>query len=134
MTESDGSEHDDMTSHGPIVVLDDELVIALHFADQLEGMGVSNVATCSTAQDVYKMLHADAEAPAYAFLDFNLGRGETSEALARALIARDIPFSFVTGFGTLPAMHTSLSGAECFAKPVKGDTLRGVLERHNLVA
>ena len=42
----------------------------------------------------------------FAVLDFNLG-DETSAVIAHALIARQVPFAFATGYGSSGTAHTT---------------------------
>ena len=53
-----------------------------------------------------------------AFLDINLGDGETSEQIARELESLGIPFAFLTGYSEIPWRLAAFEGATSIAKPV----------------
>jgi CheY-like chemotaxis protein len=67
------------------------------------------------------------KAPDAASLDVNLG-GETVYPLADALIARDVPFVFMTGYdqATIPAAYAHIRRLE---KPFEPETVLMALER-----
>lgn len=84
--------HDDH----PILVLEDEMLIALDIQDALSRAGHCDVVICSEPQAALDLL--ERTTPRFALLDVNLGRGETSFGVARALAARGCPFAFLSGY------------------------------------
>lgn len=76
-----------------LLVLEDEPLIAWGMADEMEDLKWTTevVGTCYDALRLIEKGVIDA-----GVLDFNL-RGETSEAVARAMIKNGLPFVFVSG-------------------------------------
>jgi len=80
-----------------VLIVEDDPIIALDHEDAILGFGVKTV---RTAANVVRALEMIAErAPDFALLDVGLIR-ETSFAIAEELASRNIPFVFVTGYGT----------------------------------
>jgi DNA-binding response OmpR family regulator len=77
-----------------ILVVEDEVIIAMHLAQILRSGGYSVVGP------YIRLAQAEQEAAASqidgALLDFNLGGGETSARLARLLRDKGVPFAFLT--------------------------------------
>ncbi len=77
-----------------VLVLEDNLIIAMDCADTLTDLGAARVVTASTTSEA---IAAIASHPfQFALLDFNLGE-ETSLRVADALLAQGVPFAFATG-------------------------------------
>lgn len=77
-----------------VLVVEDEIVLALDIADLLEDEGFVVVGPCIRlvdAKDVARTEKFDA-----ALLDVNLGSGDTSAPVAELLRQREIPVAFVT--------------------------------------
>lgn len=98
-----------------VLVVEDEVVLALDIADLLEDEGFVVVGPCvrlRDAEDVAKTQEFDA-----ALLDVNLGLGETSAPIAELLRQRKIPFAFVTACD--PSEIEGLRGSDTvIEKPV----------------
>jgi DNA-binding response OmpR family regulator len=109
-----------MMGSGEILLVEDEAFIAIETKKALEEVGMGPVNVCSAVDTALAELGRSA--PRAALLDFNLGKGETSEALARELLARGIPFAFLTG-DTEATMElpTPLLDAPRFSKPCHVD-------------
>ncbi len=76
------------------LVVEDEMMVLLMIEDMLGDLGCEVVASAATAQQALELIATqpfDA-----ALLDMNLN-GETSEAVAEALVAHGAPFIFCTG-------------------------------------
>jgi DNA-binding NtrC family response regulator len=80
-----------------VLIVEDDPIIALDLEDTIVGFGVRTVRTASNVVVALEMI-AD-RAPDFAVLDVGLIR-ETSFAIAEELASRNIPFVFVTGYGT----------------------------------
>ena len=79
-----------------LLVVEDEALVALDIVTALEGAGAEVVGSAGTAKDALNIINntpLDA-----ALLDANL-RGDPVDEIASALIARKVPFLFVTGYG-----------------------------------
>lgn len=96
------------------LVIEDEFLIASEIAYELRQRGVTPVHMFRRAQEALELL--EHESPSFALLDINI-EGGTSEAVARLLRARDIPFVFVSG-NELSFLPADLQTSPVFAKPV----------------
>ncbi|MFL1874201.1 response regulator [Hansschlegelia beijingensis] len=79
-----------------ILLVEDEAMISMLFEDMLIDSGAAVVGPASAVATALNMIST--EQIDGALLDVNLG-GEQSFAVADALIERNIPFVFVTGYG-----------------------------------
>jgi CheY-like chemotaxis protein len=106
-----------------VLIVEDELMVALLIEDLLADLGCSTVGPCGS---VGKALEA-AQTGVFdlAVLDVNLG-GEMVYPVAEALAERHIPFLFLSGYGeeAIPPGH---AGWRVCAKPFKADHLAEML-------
>ncbi len=110
-----------METSPTILVVEDEILIALDLVAQLEEWGFSPVGPCSSVQHALAAL--EAATPDAALLDMNLGRDGTSEPIAMALQERGVPFLFLTGYSAHPLSFEGLSGQHPLTKPCPTDVL-----------
>ena len=109
-----------------VLLVEDQLVIALDAEDMLRDIGVSELTTVATAQDA---LRAIARAtPNMAVLDVNLGTGN-SIVIADELAQRGVPFVFATGYGDSIMIPDKLSHIPVVRKPYTTEALKAALER-----
>ena len=78
-----------------VLVVEDDYFIADEVASNLERRGAEVVGPVGTVSGALELL--DGSSPDAAVLDINL-RGEMAYVIADALIKRDIPFVFATGY------------------------------------
>jgi CheY-like chemotaxis protein len=78
-----------------VLVVEDEMLILMAIEDMLVDLGCHAVTAASTVANALALI--DAQAFDVVMLDANLGN-ETSEPIADALAARNIPFFFATGY------------------------------------
>lgn len=111
-------------TEAPILILEDEALIAMDVAATLEDAGHVPVVICNTLPQARTFL--DAQAPRLAILDVNLGKGQTSFEIALALAARDVPIIMVSGYSEATVeLPPGLEGATRLSKPfVIEDLLR----------
>lgn len=103
-----------------ILVVEDEPLVALMVADMLRDAGCIVV---GPAYDVATALtFFEAEQPDAAVLDINLGRNETSAAVADALDNAGVPFIYATGYGD-SALRKQDKGRLRVDKPFEMQTL-----------
>lgn len=110
---------------GRILVVEDNALLALELVQAVRAAGFEVIGPAlSVAQSVQLIERSGCDA---AVLDINL-RGETSEAVARELTARGIPFITMTGYARTqqPAVF---EGAPTFTKPVAIELVIGELRR-----
>ena len=108
-----------------ILVVEDEFLIALDIAGALEQGGLVVIGPLASVRDALAAL--EREQVDGALLDANLG-GDPVGRVADALIARRVPFAFVSGYGReqLPAQHQR---APLIGKPFTADDLLRVVAR-----
>ena len=102
-----------------ILVVEDEFFIALDISSILEQAGLAVIGPAANVADALESIGS--EEIDGALLDAHLA-GETAGRIADALIARGIPFAFVSGYGRehLPAAHRN---APLVKKPFTGRDL-----------
>ena len=106
-----------------MLVLEDNMIIALDLEDMLTRMGVKHVMVASS---VGQALDALAEGmPPFAILDVNLG-AETSFPVAEALQEAGVPFAFGTGFGDSAAFPDRFRTTPVLQKPYSAASLRAL--------
>ena len=106
-----------------VLIVEDELLVALMLEDFLCDFGCDVVGPCGTVENA---LHAvRTEELDLAVLDVNLA-GERVYPVAEALAERHIPFLFLSGYGedAIPPGHP---GWKVFAKPFRGPELAGMM-------
>lgn len=107
-----------------ILILEDEILLAIDLAETLEARGHEVMGPFSSASHAIRACVA--EKPDVAFLDFNLGNDTTSELVADHLKAENVPFVFLTGYrhDFLPERFSEAPIAE---KPVSTGRLEELL-------
>jgi light-regulated signal transduction histidine kinase (bacteriophytochrome) len=107
-----------------ILMVEDQLLIAMDVQTMLAHEGA---ATVETASSVKEALHSlTIFQPDIAILDVNLGNG-SSLPVAHALVARGIPFVFATGYGETSLIPTELGHVPIVRKPYDITALMGAL-------
>ncbi|MCX7358356.1 MAG: GAF domain-containing protein [Alphaproteobacteria bacterium] len=109
-----------------VLLLEDQLVIALDAEAMLQSCGVGGVDTTATASEALRTLVATA--PDIAVLDVNLGSGN-SFPVAEELRRRKIPFIFATGYGDHTIIPKSLADVPVVRKPYDPDALAATMAR-----
>ena len=111
-----------------IFVVEDEALVAFEMTDLLEELGFTIVGPSLRLQDAMDL--AEREEIDAAFLDVNLGRGETSQPVVEVLRARKVPYAFITAYDASQVTFR-LPDDTILRKPVTGEkmlaTLRSVL-------
>ncbi|MEL7301314.1 MAG: HWE histidine kinase domain-containing protein [Pseudomonadota bacterium] len=95
-TEAPGEARDLTELLADVLIVEDNMIIALDTEDTMAELGARQVRLAASSTDALKEI--DARAPSFALLDVNLGT-ETSGAVAIALAERQVPFAFATGYG-----------------------------------
>lgn len=110
------------------MLVEDEVLIALDLASQLEDEGYTVSGPFKTAASALASL--DKERPDAALLDFNLSSEQTGEVVADRLVELNIPFAFLTGYASTKLMQDSRYGDwPILAKPAAIEDLRCLLDR-----
>ena len=113
-----------------VLVVEDDLFLAMALEDTLVGLGVVVVAVCHTLDEA--MVRADAGDFAVAVLDFSLGAHSVTP-LARHLARRNVPFILHTGMSRSESSLMEWRDFPIVEKPASPNTLaaaiRGALDR-----
>lgn len=107
-----------------ILLLEDQMLIAVDVEAMLERLGAERVRTASTIAEARHRLRQ--ERPDVAVLDVNLGQG-TSMPLAEELLAAGVPFVFATGYGDDALIAGGFTAAPVVRKPFDAPALAGAL-------
>jgi CheY-like chemotaxis protein len=101
-----------------LLVVEDELLVALDIESILSEAGLVVLGPASTAAEALELIAGSA--PDAALIDANLG-GEPITAVVQRLAERGIPFAYVTGYGreSLPSAYP----APIVTKPFDADQL-----------
>jgi CheY-like chemotaxis protein len=112
-----------MTSVLRILIVEDEWLLALETQEALEGAGCLVVGPAMCVEEALVLLAN--EAVDAAILDVSL-TGEMSFPIAEALMGRNIPFAFATGYlaSDLPERYRS---CRFLSKPVRATALIATL-------
>jgi CheY-like chemotaxis protein len=111
-----------------VLVVEDDLIIALDFEETILGFGVKTVRTATSVAQALEMI-AD-RAPEFALLDVELVH-EKSFAIAERLDALQIPFAFTTGYSPTIAFPADFADRPTLPKPFTADELKALLRRRS---
>jgi len=109
-----------------VLIVEDDVIIALDFEETILGFGVKRVRTAARVAQAFEMIAE--RAPDFALLDVGLFN-EKSFAIAERLDALKIPFAFVTGYGPMVAFPAAFADRPILAKPYSADALKALLTR-----
>ena len=105
-----------------ILLVEDEILVAMMMRDILSDLGFSVVGPFSRLSEA--MVAAVHEHIDAGIVDVNLG-GEFVYPVAEVLLARDIPFIFVTGYG-VESIDARFASAPVIKKPVQRQVLQTI--------
>ncbi|MCA0356906.1 MAG: GAF domain-containing protein [Proteobacteria bacterium] len=103
-----------------MLVLEDNMIIALDLEDMLTRMGVKDITVVSSVAQALEALNG--WSPPFAILDVNLG-AETSFPVADALLAAGAPFAFGTGFGDSASFPDRFRDIPVLQKPYSAESV-----------
>jgi len=103
-----------------VLVVEDDLLLAMDIEETLGGMGAVVVGVCHTLDEA--MARADADNFAVAVLDFSLG-SDSVTPLARRLARRNVPFILHTGMSRSEPSLMEWRDALILEKPASPTTL-----------
>jgi CheY-like chemotaxis protein len=86
-----------------VLVIEDEMMVAMLLKDMLADLGVTVVGSAARVEHALALIEAAGALDA-AVLDINLN-GQMSYPVADALVARRVPFLFATGYGGASVMN-----------------------------
>ena len=114
------SDADDCLSGLRVLVVEDELIIAMELENLLRRLGCIELEAVPTIQQALRVL--ESELPDFAVLDVNLN-GQRVTPMAEALREHGVPFVLVTGYGSERLPEKALQDVPCLRKPVNGSQL-----------
>ncbi|MDQ6646906.1 MAG: GAF domain-containing protein, partial [Pseudomonadota bacterium] len=106
---------------GDVLVLEDNLIIALDAEDILLRLGAKRVHTASNVREALQVISQ--ETITFALLDFSLGK-ENSREIALLLHASGVPLLFATGYGDALPLPAELSDVRVISKPYNLESFR----------
>lgn len=108
------------------LLVEDNVVLAMDMVESLTRLGTDSVETAASLETAM----SEAARPVYDFviLDMNL-RGTVSFDVARLLAKRNVPFIFVTGYGSSLDVPADLAAFPILTKPIDEGTLSREIER-----
>jgi len=109
-----------------ILVVEDEMLIALMLQSMLEELGYQVAGRASTVADALAIIETDTQGIDAATLDINLG-GEHASAVADELDAHGIPFIIATGYDD-PKILAGFQGRPVVRKPFVPEQLEQALQ------
>jgi light-regulated signal transduction histidine kinase (bacteriophytochrome)/ActR/RegA family two-component response regulator len=99
---------------GAVLLVEDNLIIAMDSQDMLEALGAQPVWQAASVAEALRIL--DKQTVVLAVLDVNLGK-ETSAGVASRLVQLGVPFVFATGYGSLAELQKQYPQAPFVTKP-----------------
>ena len=107
-----------------VLVLEDNIIIALDLEETLHALGIRGVRIASSVAEGTRLI--EERLPEFALLDVNLGR-EMSLDVAARLAADGIPFVFGSGYGEEIALPQPFTDVPKLGKPYSLEELRGII-------
>lgn len=111
-------------ANAAILLVEDQLVIALDAEEMLGAIGAKSVISVASAEEA--LLTIAQRPPTLAILDVNLGNG-SSLPVADELERLGIPFMFATGYGDTAMIPERMRDLPIVRKPYSIESLRGAL-------
>jgi CheY-like chemotaxis protein len=107
-----------------ILIVEDESILAMDLENRLKGEGCDVIGLVSREAKALKLVEQDR--PDAVVLDLNLN-GKLPTDLVDVLVARQIPYVIVTGYGKRQFDSPALRAAPRLDKPIKTEELVRVL-------
>lgn len=109
-----------------VLIVEDDPLIALDFEDRILGFGVKSVRAAGSVAGALDLI-AD-RLPDFVLLDVALVR-EKSFAVAERLQALNVPFVFITGYGSEAKLPPEFANTPLLPKPCPSDALEAALRQ-----
>ncbi len=109
-----------------VLVVEDNIIIALDARSILESLGVRKIDVASNVSKALSMLSENSYE--FSLLDVNLG-DETSDKIADALQETGIPFVFATGYGEMAPINDRYPNVPIIQKPYDANGLAKAISK-----
>ncbi|MGB3798013.1 MAG: HWE histidine kinase domain-containing protein, partial [Alteraurantiacibacter sp.] len=113
---------------GTVLLVEDNMIIAMDSEKMLEDLGAQKVVTASSVAEAFRLI--ETEEISVALLDLNLGV-DNSLPVAKSLREKGIPFAFATGYGDSAQLLEDFADKPVLTKPYEkallGSTMHGLL-------
>ncbi len=109
-----------------VLVVEDNLIIALDAEDMLRELGVTAVRTAGSVNQALQLIAE--RVPEFALLDVNLG-SETSFGIAQRLRELNVPMAFATGYGDQHAFAGEFADTPIVRKPYSVQTIQEAVSK-----
>ncbi|WOI53904.1 HWE histidine kinase domain-containing protein [Parvularcula sp. LCG005] len=110
--------------HGDVMIVEDNMIIALDAEDIVQELGATSVCVASNVEEALRCI--EKRDLTFALLDVNLGR-TTSEEVADDLTRRGIPFLFATGYAEKNQLAEKFPHAAAAKKPYTKESIAELL-------
>lgn len=120
MSVADNKEKRSIKLSGDVLIVEDNMLIALDASDILKDNGADDVHMSGSVADALAVLEANTIT--FALLDVNLG-DQTSLPVAEVLADRNIPFVLATGYGDAESITASYPPAVIAKKPFTAESI-----------
>ncbi|UWR27822.1 GAF domain-containing protein [Sulfitobacter sp. S223] len=120
MSVADNKEKRSIKLSGDVLIVEDNMLIALDASDILKDNGADDVHMSGSVADALAVLEANTIT--FALLDVNLG-DQTSLPIAQVLADRSIPFVLATGYGDAESITASYPPAVIAKKPFTAESI-----------
>ncbi len=107
-----------------VLMVEDNVILAMDMVDTLTRMGATQIKTASTVEAA--LIHLNNFHFDFAILDVNL-RGVVSFEIAKRLLEMNVPFLFVTGYGSKIEIPAKMKDIPVLTKPVDDGTISSVI-------
>ena len=124
--EKGAASSDELPRDLRIMLLEDQMLIAMDVEGLLADRGFTAVSTVNSTVEAFKLI--ERAPPSLGILDVNLG-DDTSISVAQRLHELGVPFVFATGYGESSVIPPELSGVPVVRKPYDADGLLRALQR-----
>lgn len=118
------NEETDFLLSGQVLLVEDNIIIAMEAEDLLLDLGADKVHVASSVHTALEIINTNDVS--FALLDVNLGT-ETSEPVANELVKANIPFVFATGYGDVSSLKEQFPNVRFLTKPYDKTSAMGVI-------
>lgn len=115
--------------HGRALLVEDNTLIALSTAGWLEELGADDIVTVGTEEQALDSIRN--ARPDFALVDTHLG-SQTSDAIVKELLTRDVPVVLASGYGASEGVLSRFPGIPILQKPYHRDDIIAALNASSI--